>query len=170
MDTNQNLKDKRIAVLLNSGFSEDQLDLIEGIVKNSGGKIEVVSADNKEVRPFAKTNANRSTEVDVDAGFSQDRTYDGVIIPDGVLDQTELTEDNSMKHFIEREFEAHTPIVAIGSTAKALEDTQVFSAIKRPEAGNSESKVIRAQDVMYVKEIKDDKAFSNQLLDFLNRG
>jgi hypothetical protein len=169
MSKEQKLADKRIAILLEDGFDKDEYQLVRDIAEGAGAKVQVVSSGNLEVRPYEESNANRSKSVNVDSSHTEESTYDGVLLVSGKIEHSQMAEKDAIKSFIEREFEAHTPIVAVGSGEKILENTDVFQEIGAPRNGEDTNSIIRSQDVMYAKTLKDEKKFPDELIDFLTR-
>ncbi|MFZ6051641.1 DJ-1/PfpI family protein [Halocola ammonii] len=169
MNKEGKLSKKRLAILLEDGFNNDEFELTRDIAKNEGARVDVVSSGNLEVKPYAESNAKRNKPVQVDSSHTDKSTYDGVVIVSGVIDHSQMAENEEIKAFINREFEAHTPIVAIGSGEKILEDAGVFESVDSPGKSESTKSFVRGQSVMFAKDMEDKKAFSDEFVDFLSK-
>lgn len=163
------LAGRRFAMLLEDGFNNEEFELTRDIAKNEGARVDVVSSGNLEVKPYAESNANRNKPVQVDSSHTDKSTYDGLVIVSGVIDHSQMAENEEIKAFINREFEAHTPIVAIGSGEKILEDAGVFESAHSPKNSEDTKSFVRAQGVMFAKDLGDKKAFSDEFVDFLSK-
>lgn len=169
MNTKEKLSKKRVAMLLEDGFNKDEYDFVREMAEGAGAHVDVVSSGNLEVTPYGESNANRSKPVQVDSSHTEQSTYDGLVIISGVMDHSKMAENEEIRSFIDREFEAHTPIVAIGSGEQVLEKTSVFEAISSPVDGDESENIVRSQSVMYVKDLGDKKTFSDEFIDFLSQ-
>ncbi|TZF83028.1 type 1 glutamine amidotransferase [Pedobacter sp. BS3] len=109
----EKLSGKKIAILSENGFEEDELTSPKEALEQAGATVQVVSPQRDKIR--AMKNHNWSVEVPVDRHISEVSAseYDGLMLPGGVMNPDQLRLNEDAVRFVREFFESGKPVAAI---------------------------------------------------------
>jgi protease I len=107
------LKNKRIAILATEGFEYVELAEPKKALEEAGAKAEVVSPKGGKIKGWNHTDWGDSVSVDVELKSANANSYDGLLLPGGVMNPDHLRQDPQAVRFVKSFFEAHKPVAAI---------------------------------------------------------
>lgn len=110
---NEDLKNKKIAVLVTDGFEESEFTEPVKALKEAGATVEVVSLKSGEVKAWNKKNWGESYAVDKTVDEVDARDYDGLVLPGGVMNPDKLRMNQDAVNFTAGFFDEEKPIAAI---------------------------------------------------------
>ena len=110
---NEDLKNKKIAVLVTDGFEESEFTEPVKALKEAGATVEVVSLKSGEVKAWSKKNWGESYPVDKTVDEVDARDYDGLVLPGGVMNPDKLRMNQDAINFTTGFFDEEKPIAAI---------------------------------------------------------
>jgi protease I len=107
------LRNKRVAVLVDNGFEESELFEPRKALENAGAKVEIVSPRNGRVKGWKHTEWGKEIPVDraVDSANADD--YDALLLPGGVMNPDHLRINQAAVRFVKGFVDAGKPIAAI---------------------------------------------------------
>lgn len=110
---NENLKGKRIAILVAEGF--EQVEMVEPrrAIEEAGGDTQLVSCCGEQVKAWNEDYFGDSFPVDLDVSQAKEENFDGLLIPGGVMSPDSLRTNSSAVDFVRRFFAAGKPVAAI---------------------------------------------------------
>lgn len=120
MNTNQNkvnpssrLAGKRIAILATDGF--EQSELLEPLkaLTDAGAQVEIVSLKSGVIKGWNDKDWGKSVKVDVVLSDAKAQSYDGLVLPGGVMNPDSLRKEESAVAFVKSFATANKPIAAI---------------------------------------------------------
>lgn len=107
------LEGKRVAILVDNGF--EQVELTEPLkaLKNEGAKAEIVSPQDHHVRGWERTKWGENFDVDVKLDEAEAKSYDGLVLPGGVMNPDQLRANEKATDFAREFFDAGKPVASI---------------------------------------------------------
>ena len=107
------LRNKRIAILATDGV--EQVELIEPkkALEEAGAKTEVVSPKDGKIKGWNHTDWGKDIPVDVNLKSADQSTYDGLLLPGGVMNPDHLRMEPSAVRFVKAFFDSGKPVAAI---------------------------------------------------------
>ncbi len=109
----QNLKGKKVAILVADGFEQSEMVEPRKALEAAGARTEIVSPSDGEVRGWEHTEKGRSFPVDASLDRARPEQYDGLLLPGGVHNPDTLRMDERAVRFVKGFFEAGKPVAAI---------------------------------------------------------
>lgn len=106
------LKGKRIAILLTDGFEQVEMTEPRHALDDAGAETFLVSAKT-DVRGFHHDQAGDEFPVDVPLGKAKAQDFDGLLLPGGVMNPDSLRIDEKAIAFVQGFVDAGKPIAAI---------------------------------------------------------
>ncbi|HEY0667469.1 MAG TPA: type 1 glutamine amidotransferase domain-containing protein [Sphingobacteriaceae bacterium] len=108
-----NLNNRKIAILTESGFEEVELTSPRQALEEAGAQVHIISPEKDKVR--AMKNHEWSIECPVDRTLSEANAneYDGLLLPGGVLNPDKLRMNKEAISFVKSFFDAGKPVAAI---------------------------------------------------------
>ena len=108
------LEGKKIAVLVEEGF--EQVELTEPLkaLKEEGAEAHIISPNkNNELKAWSQTDWGESFKVDKKLSEVQAESYDGRLLPGGVMKPDNLRANKEAVSFVNRFMESGKPVAAI---------------------------------------------------------
>lgn len=107
------LKGKRVAALVSTGFEQVELSDPRRALTSAGATVHIISPDARKVRGWNHT--EWGDEVDVDQTLDQARAdeYDALLLPGGVMNPDHLRMNAKAVDFVKRFFDEGKPIAVI---------------------------------------------------------
>src|SRR5689334_13118059 len=109
----EQLNGQRIAVLAARGFEQEELVEPVQALKSAGAQVEVVSPDDGTVRAWNHTDWGTEVPVDVRLDDATPESYDGLVLPGGVMNPDRLRTNAKAVAFVRQMFDDGKPIAVI---------------------------------------------------------
>jgi protease I len=109
----EKLTGKRFAILATNGFEQSELEEPRKAIEAAGGKAEVVSLSQGQIRGWLHTDWGNSVPVDVTVEQANPEDYDGLVLPGGVINPDKLRMDPHAINFVRAFAQSGKPIAAI---------------------------------------------------------
>ena len=107
------LRNKRIAVLVDHGFEQSELTEPKKALEAAGATAEIISPQSGKVKGWRHTNWGDELPVDRKLSEANPADYDALLLPGGVMNPDKLRIDPKAIAFITHFVESHKPIAAI---------------------------------------------------------
>ena len=107
------LEGKKIAALVEHGFEQSELLDPKAALEKAGARVEVVSPQQGEVKGWKHTNWGDTVTVDRGLDQADAASYDGLLLPGGVMNPDKLRGNPKAIAFIRAFVTAGKPIAAI---------------------------------------------------------
>jgi protease I len=108
-----NLTGKRVAILVDNGFEEDELLSPRKALEDAGAKTEVVSPSKKKVKAWKHVDWGTEVKVDVPLETADPEKYDALLLPGGVMNPDHLRRNEKALNFVRSFFKSGKPVGAI---------------------------------------------------------
>lgn len=109
----QELRNKRIAALVDNGFEQSELLEPKKALENAGATVDVVSPQPSKVKGWTHTNWGEEVKVDVHLDKANADDYDAILLPGGVMNPDKLRANEQAVRFVQSFVDAKKPIAAI---------------------------------------------------------
>jgi protease I len=119
------LRGKRIAILVEQGFEEVELTSPRDALHAAGAETHVISPRDGKVKGWDMTDWGEEVEVDVPLDGASAADYHGLLLPGGVMNPDKLRRNEKAQRFIREFFEAGKPVAAICHAPWSLIDAGV---------------------------------------------
>jgi protease I len=126
----QQLKGKRIAILVADGFEQVELTEPRKALDEAGAKTEIVSPSKRSVRGWNHRDWGEEFPVDVPLEGARSESYDALLLPGGVMNPDRLRRNAHALRFVKAFFEAGKPVGAICHAPWTLIDAGVVTGRK----------------------------------------
>ncbi len=107
------LKNKKIAILIANGFEQTEMTDPKKALEQAGAKTVIISPENQKVRGWKHTEWADEFPVDVPLEKAKPQDYDALLLPGGVMNPDKLRMDERAVTFVKSIFELNKPIAAI---------------------------------------------------------
>lgn len=108
------LAGKKIAVLVEEGFEQEELTKPMQALKEAGAEAHIISPNkNSEIKAWQHTDWGDSFKIDKKLSEVQPETYDGLLLPGGVMNPDKLRVNKEAVAFVNSFMEAGKPVAAI---------------------------------------------------------
>ena len=107
------LNGKRIAILVDNGFEEDELLSPRKALQRAGAQTEVVSPSKGKVKAWKHVDWGTEVKVDVSLETANPENYDALVLPGGVMNPDHLRRNPKALDFVRSFFESGKPVGAI---------------------------------------------------------
>jgi protease I len=109
----QELKGKKVAILVTNGFEQVELIDPRKALDAAGADTKVISPHKGKVRGWDHTEWGLEIPVDVELNAANPDDYDSLLLPGGVMNPDHLRMDPKAVRFVKSFFEAGKPVAAI---------------------------------------------------------
>jgi protease I len=109
----EQLKGKRIAILVEQGFEQVELTSPLDALRAAGAEADIVSPREGKVKGWEMTDWGDEFEVDVPLSSADASRYHGLLLPGGVMNPDKLRRNEDAQRFVRDFFEAGKPVAAI---------------------------------------------------------
>ncbi len=107
------LKNKRVAALVENGFEQSELLEPKKALESAGARVEIVSPQSGKVKGWNHTDWGQEVPVDRRLDEAKADEYDALLLPGGVMNPDKLRANKTAVQFVKRFVDAHKPIAAI---------------------------------------------------------
>lgn len=176
-----NLKDLKVAILTENGFEQSELLSPKQAMEEAGITVDIVSPG-KDVRAWDETDWGITVSVDKSLDDANPETYDGLMLPGGVMNPDKLRVNEKAVAFIRHFMQAAKPIGVICHGAQTMIETGLlrgrtmtsYQAIKTDliNAGVTwvDKEVVVDNGLVSSRSPKDLDAFNKKLVEGLAEG
>jgi protease I len=124
---NDQLKGKRVAIVVADGFEQVELTQPKQALEKAGAETDIISPNENRVHGWAETKWGKYFSVDVPLKQAHAEDYDALLLPGGVMNPDKLRRNPAVQQFIRAFFEAGKPVAAICHGPWTLIDAGVAS-------------------------------------------
>ncbi|MCI0399203.1 MAG: type 1 glutamine amidotransferase [Chloroflexi bacterium] len=121
----QNLSGKRVAILVENGFEQEELTRPRTALEEAGAETDIVSPVGDQVKSWNHTGWGDQFTVDVLVSDADPDDYDALLLPGGVMNPDKLRRNEEALDFVRSFFEAGKPVAAICHAPWTLIDAGV---------------------------------------------
>jgi protease I len=107
------LKGRRVALLVTDGFEESELTEPKKAIEAAGGEAVVLSPKKGKVRAWRHDDWGDKVAVDEHVSSAEPASFDGLVLPGGVMNPDHLRTDEDVRDFVQRFRLLERPIAAI---------------------------------------------------------
>ena len=177
-----NLKGKKVAILTESGFEEEELTSPKKALEDAGAEVEIVSPQKEKVKAWAHDHWSIELEVDVNIEDADPNEYDALMIPGGVLNPDKMRLNDKCVEFAQHFLEEGKPVAAICHGPQLLIETGMlegrnmtsYHSIKTDliNAGAewSDREVIVDNGLVTSRSPEDLEAFNKKMIEEIKEG
>jgi deglycase len=109
----EQLRNKRIAALVDNGFEQSELLEPKQALEAAGAKVDIVSPQNFRVKGWQHSDWSQGVSVDRHVDDADADEYDALLLPGGVMNPDQLRMNPAAVRFVKSFVEAGKPIAAI---------------------------------------------------------
>ncbi|MCW3087479.1 MAG: type 1 glutamine amidotransferase [Sediminibacterium sp.] len=176
----KNLHGKKIAILTDDGFEEEELTSPKKALEEAGALVYIVSPQKKKVKAWKHDHWSIELPVDICVDEAKEENYDALVLPGGVLNPDQLRTNKKAVAFANKFFEHHKPVAAICHGPQLLIETGRLKGTKMTSYHSLQTDMENAGAFWYDREVvvdrslitsrspKDLEAFNEQLLIMLS--
>jgi len=113
MNTQNELKGKKIAILATDGFEQSELVEPKQNLENAGAKVEVLSIHEGKIKGWNKSDWGSTVKVDRLVNEAKSSEYDALVLPGGVLNSDHLRMSKPAVNFVREFAQSQRPLAAI---------------------------------------------------------
>jgi protease I len=107
------LSGKRVAILVENGFEQEELTRPRAVLEEAGAQTDIISPAGDKVKGWNHGEWGDSFNVDVRLTYANPDDYDALLLPGGVMNPDKLRRNEEALYFIRAFFEAGKPVAAI---------------------------------------------------------
>jgi deglycase len=107
------LRNKRVAALVDNGFEQSELLEPKKALEAAGAKVDIVSPQSSEVKGWQHTDWGQKVSVDRPLDNARADEYDALLLPGGVMNPDKLRANPKAVQFVKSFVDARKPIAAI---------------------------------------------------------
>lgn len=176
------LKGKNIALLATNGFEEIELSSPRKALNKAGANTFIVSPESGKIRSWNENNWGSEFEVDTTIDKTNHESFDGLMIPGGLMSPDTLRQNNDAIEFVRSFFEAGKPVAAICHGPQLLIDADVLQGreitsypaikndIKNAGARWMDMEVVVDQGLTTSRSPEDLPAFNRKMIEEFREG
>ncbi len=113
MTSKEDLKGKKVAILVADGFEEVELMEPRQALEDAGAKTVVVSPAKGKVKGWKMTDWGKEVKVDTPLAEARADQFDALLLPGGVMNPDHLRREPQAVRFVRSFFDAGKPVAAI---------------------------------------------------------
>jgi len=153
----QALQGKKVAILVENGFEQVELEQPKQALEQAGATTQIVSPQNGTVMGWQSTNWGDKFPVDVKLDSASADDYDALLLPGGVMNPDKLRMHPKAVEFVRKFFDAHKPVAAICHGPWTLVEADVVEGRKLTSYPSIHTDLINAGASWVDQEVVVDK-------------
>ena len=157
--TEKKLEGKTIAILAADGFEHSELFEPKKALEEAGAKVEIVSLKSGEIKSWKAKNWGESLKVDKVVGEVTPESYDGLVLPGGVINPDLLRADKKAVEFVKNMATSGKPIAAICHGPWTLVEADVVNGRRMTSYNSIKTDLINAGADWVDAEVVSDHGF-----------
>lgn len=111
--TNQQLENKRIAILVENGFEQEELTRPRTALEEAGAVTTIISPAGEKVKGWDHTDWGEQFVVDIHLEDADPDQFDALLLPGGVMNPDKLRRNEQAQEFVQHFFAAGKVVAAI---------------------------------------------------------
>jgi protease I len=179
---NGELEGKNVAILATNGFEESELTSPREALQEAGAKTFIVSPESGTIKSWHENNWGGDFEVDVTLDKADEASFDGLVLPGGVMNPDQLRMNEDALNFIRAFFKSGKPVSAICHGPQLLIDADVLQGreitsypsikndIKNAGARWVDNEVVVDKGLTTSRTPEDLSAFNRKMVEELREG
>jgi protease I len=176
------LNGKKVAILTDHGFEEEELTGPKKALEEAGAVVHIVSNQKGKVKAWDYDHWSIELPVDVNLEDAETETYDALLIPGGVINPDHMRLNIEYVQFAQDFFETGKPIGAICHGPQLLIETGMLKGKEMTSAPSIKTDIMNAGANWQDKEVmvdnglvtsrgpKDLEAFNRKLIEEIAEG
>jgi protease I len=176
------LSNKKIAILTDNGFEEDELTSPKKALEETGATVHIVSMQRGTVKGWKDGNWSIELPVDRDLERTNSEDYDALVIPGGVMNPDQMRLHTEYIAFVQEFIESGKPVAAICHGPQLLIETGMLHGLELTSYPSIKSDLRNAGAMWIDKEVvvdngiitsrspKDLPAFNKKLIEEIIEG
>jgi protease I len=113
MNHQEPLKNKRVAILVENGFEQEELTRPRAALEEAGAETYIISPAGETVKGWDHTDWGDEFEVDVKLEEADPDQYDALLLPGGVMNPDKMRRNEQAQEFVQHFFAAGKLVAAI---------------------------------------------------------
>jgi protease I len=176
------LTGKRVAILTENGFEEEELTSPKHALEAAGAKVDIVSPQRQKVKAWDKDHWSIELPVDVVLEDADEENYDALLIPGGVINPDKMRVNPDCVDFAQQFLEAGKPVAAICHGPQLLIETgmlkgrnmtsfpSIRSDLENAGAAWADLEVVSDHGLITSRSPKDLEAFNRRIVEEIAEG
>ena len=176
------LTGKKVAILTESGFEEEELTSPKKALEDAGAEVEIVSPQKEKVKAWAHDHWSIELPVDVHVEEADPNDYDGLMIPGGVLNPDKMRMNDKCVEFAQKFLQDGKPVAAICHGPQLLIETGMLEGRNITSYPSVKTDMINAGAIWTDREVivdnglvtsrspKDLEAFNKKMIEEIKEG
>lgn len=178
----QDLNGRRIAILATHGFEQSELEKPREALEQAGADTSIISIESGEIRGWSGDDFGDSVEVDLTLDEAKADSFDGLLLPGGVMNPDSLRMEPKAVEFVRAFFAAGKPVAAICHAPQLLIEAEVvrgrrltsYASVKKDliNAGAKweDSEVVTDNGLVTSRKPDDIPAFNRKMIEEFAEG
>jgi protease I len=178
----KNLEGKKIAILTENGFEEEELTSPKKELEAAGAEVHIVSPQKDMVKAWSHDHWSIELPVDVTVDKANADDYDALVIPGGVINPDKMRINKDCVAFAQQFLEVGKPVAAICHGPQLLIETGLISGRKMTSYPSLKTDLLNAGVIWEDKEVvvdngmvtsrspKDLPAFNKKMIEEIKEG
>lgn len=178
----KSLSGKRVAILTENGFEEEELTSPKNALEEAGAKVDIVSPQKEKVKAWQHDHWGSTLPVDVQVDKAKAEDYDALLIPGGVINPDQMRTNKHCVEFAQQFLEAGKPVAAICHGPQLLIETGMIDGRNMTSYLSIRTDLINAGVIWVDKEVvtdnglvtsrspKDLPAFNKKIIEEITEG
>ena len=176
------LNGKTIAILVEEGFEQEELEKPRKALEEAGAKTHLVSPKSGKIKAWDHTDWGDKFDVDKSVDDVQATDYDGLLLPGGVLNPDKLRTNQKAVQLVKDFFAAAKPVAAICHGPWLLAEADVLRGrnvtsypsiqtdLKNAGANWTDQEVVTDQGLVTSRKPDDIPAFNKKMIEEFAEG
>jgi protease I len=178
----KNLSGKKVAILTEHGFEEEELTSPKRALEEAGATVHIVSPQDKKVKAWSHDHWSVELPVDVVLHNARPADYDALVIPGGVINPDRMRVNKECVQFATYFLDAGKPVGAICHGPQLLIETDMLDGKQmtsypsvRTDLENAgalwvDKEVVTDHGLVTSRSPKDLEAFNKKLVEEIYEG
>ena len=176
------LTGKKVAILTESGFEEEELTSPKKALEDAGAEVEIVSPQKEKVKAWAHDHWSIELPVDVNVEEADPNDYDALMIPGGVLNPDKMRMNDKCVEFAQHFLQEGKPVAAICHGPQLLIETGMLEGRNMTSYPSIKTDLTNAGAIWTDREVivdnglvtsrspKDLEAFNKKMIEEIKEG
>ena len=176
------LNNKNVAILATHGFEESELSSPLQALKDAGAKTFIVSPESGSIKSWNDGNWGGEFDVDVTLDKADEASFDGLVLPGGVMNPDQLRMNENAVDFVRAFFKSGKPVASICHGPQILIEADVLQGreltsypslktdLKNAGARWVDNEVVVDQGLTTSRTPADLPAFNKKMIEELREG
>jgi protease I len=178
----KDLSDKRVAILVASGFEQIEMTSPREALEGAGAETDLISIEDDAVKGWEHTEWGDTFAVDVRVDDADPDDYDALLLPGGVMNPDKLRRNEKVQRFVRAFFDEGKPVASICHGPWTLIDAGVSKGrrmtsypsiqmdLKNAGVKWSDEEVVVDQGLVTSRRPDDLPAFNDKMIEEIAEG